>query len=357
MKNSPPPHFESVHLLRGVAAMLVLMSHSCSSLYFWDLPWFQRNILHFGSIGVSVFFVISGFVLPLSLQQNYRFADFPRFLLRRFVRIEPTYLASMVVAIAWVWTATRLAPNATPWKFDFGQIAAHLLYFVPFTDHKWVNGVYWTLAIEFQFYLFIGAFFCMFRLSAQRNILVPACLILLFGAVTFLPLFCSPIQKLHYVPGGYLSIADFTLFSPIQLIHYAPFFGIGMLAWSVFCYSLKSGISWVFLSALVAIGYLGGLGLSNLLFGAVAFYLILNWKPQKTWWRFFGTISYSLYVIHPPFVALEHVIGFRLAGTALKPFLFVLPMATMAVSILAAWGLYKFVEEPTMKLSKRIQYI
>jgi peptidoglycan/LPS O-acetylase OafA/YrhL len=99
------------------------------------------------------------------------------------------------------------------------------------------------------------------------------------------------------------------------------------------------------------------LSLSNLLFGAVGFFLILYWKPKKSPWRFFGTISYSLYVIHPPFVALEHVIGLRLVETAFKPFLFLLPLGTMAVCIGAAWVLYKLVEEPTMRLSKKIRYV
>jgi peptidoglycan/LPS O-acetylase OafA/YrhL len=335
MNNSHPTHFESVHLLRGIAAMLVLMAHCFRSFYFWDAPWFDKAILDPGQIGVSVFFVISGFVLPLSLQKNYRFTDFPRFLIRRFVRIEPTYLVSMVVAIVWVWTATRLAPNASPWQFDLGQIGAHLLYLVPFTDYDWVNDVYWTLAIEFQFYLFIGALFTIFRGAANKHLYWVGMLILVFSSVTFLSDFCKPIQ----------------------LIHFAPYFGIGMLAWLVCCYSVPTRLHVFLLSALVFIGYFGGLSLSNLLFGALAFFLILYWKPKKSHWRFFGTISYSLYVIHPPIVALEHVIGLRLVGTPLKPFLFVLPISTMAICIGAAWVLYKLVEEPTMRFSKKIKYV
>jgi peptidoglycan/LPS O-acetylase OafA/YrhL len=335
MQNAKVDHFESVHLLRGIAAMLVLMAHSFRSFYFWDLPWFDNAILNPGQIGVSVFFVISGFVLPLSLQNSYRFQDFPRFLARRFVRIEPTYLASMMVAIAWVWTATRLAPNASPWQFNLSQIGAHLLYLVPFTDYDWVNEVYWTLAIEFQFYLFIGALFTIFRGAANKHLYWVGVLILVFSSATFLSDFCKPIQ----------------------LVHFAPYFGIGMLAWLVCCYSVPTRLHLFFLSALVFIGYLGGLSFSNLLFGALAFFLILHWKPKKSQWRFFGTISYSLYVIHPPIVALEHVIGLRLVGTPLKPFLFVLPLSTMAVCIGAAWVLYKLVEEPTMRFSKKIKYV
>jgi peptidoglycan/LPS O-acetylase OafA/YrhL len=195
--------------------------------------------------------------------------------------------------------------------------------------------VYWTLAIEFQFYLFIGALFTIFRGAASKNLYLVGGLVLAFSSVTFFSEFIKPIQ----------------------LVHYAPYFGIGILAWLVCCYSVRMLLHLFLLATIILIGFLGGLSLSNLLFGALAFFLILHWKPKKSIWRFFGTISYSLYVIHPPFVALEHVIGLRLLGTAMKPFLFLLPIGTIAVCIGAAWVLYKLVEEPTMRFSKKIKYV
>ncbi len=87
--------------------------------------------------------------------------------------------------------------------------------------------------------------------------------------------------------------------------------------------------------------------------GIWAFWAARFLRLYPAYWRFFGTISYSLYVIHHPIVALEHVIGLRLVGTAFKPFLFLLPIGTMAVCIGAGWGLYMLVEEPTMRLSKK----
>jgi peptidoglycan/LPS O-acetylase OafA/YrhL len=335
MTNTPTDHLESVHLLRGIAALMVLMAHAFRSFYFWDVSWFDKSVLDVGQIGVSVFFVISGFVLPLSLQKSYRLPDFPRFLLRRFVRIEPTYLASMVVAIAWVWTATRLAPNATPWRLDIGQVLAHLMYLVPFTDYKWINDVYWTLAIEFQFYLFIGAAFVLFRGAANKSVFLPGALIVVFACVAFLYRLCIPIQ----------------------LLRFAPFFGIGLLAWWVFCYPVSQRLYVLTLVAIMVIGAFSGLSFSNLIFGAAAFFVILLWKPGKSRWRFLGTISYSLYVIHPPIVAIEHVIGLRLAGTMFKPALFLLPLAAIAASIGAAWVLHRLVEGPTMRLSRRIRYV
>ena len=315
--------------------MLVLICHSFRRDYFWGVPWLDQGVLDVGQVGVSVFFVISGFVLPISLQKSYRLRDYPRFLARRFVRIEPTYLTSMVVAIAWVWIATRLAPNATPWRFDLGQIMAHLLYFVPFTDYKWVNDVYWTLAIEFQFYLFIGLAFALLRSWANRGVIFGAILSILFSCATFLHPWAEPIM----------------------LLKFAPFFGMGMLAWLVICYVVPRASWIVALCALCIVGYCGGLSVSNLIAGAVAFILIIAWNPRESWWRFFGTISYSLYVIHPPILGVEHVLGGRLIRAGYGAWLFPLPFITMAVCIAAAWVLYKLVEEPTMKLSKRIKYV
>jgi peptidoglycan/LPS O-acetylase OafA/YrhL len=328
-------YFESVHLLRGWAALLVLAAHSCQSRYFFNLPWFDKDFLDVGQIGVSVFFVISGFVLPVSLQSAYTFRDFPRFLVRRFIRIEPTYLVSMMIAVAWLWSATRLAPNATPWQFDSGQIIAHLCYWIPFTNHEWLNAVYWTLAIEFQFYIFIGLCFVAIRFSANKNAQIAAGLISLFAGSTFL----------------------FQFFPPIQLLKYAPFFCIGMLAWLVYFYKPRNLVS---LSALIIIsilGYFGDLKVANLLAGALAFFLILCWNPKRSKWGFFGTISYSLYVVHYPITSLQSIIGNRLIARGdFENILFLLPISTMAVSIFSAWLLYKIIEEPTIKLSKKIKY-
>jgi peptidoglycan/LPS O-acetylase OafA/YrhL len=335
MLNDNSRHFESVHLLRGVAAIMVLVQHSFKSFYFWNLPWFNENILDIGQIGVSVFFVISGFVLPLSLQKNYRIHDFPRFLAKRFVRIEPTYLASLVFAIIWVWSATRLAPNATPWSLDIFQIFAHLFYLIPFTKLEWLNYIYWTLAIEFQFYLIIGLLYCILRWAADKSIMFVSVLIFLFS--------CSTL--LH------------PLMPQVRLLEFAPFFGIGMLAWLCICYPVLHFIYIPLLLSLILIGFLGSLSLSNLLFGALAFFLILFWKPIQMKWRFFGTISYSLYVIHPPIVTLQHIIGNRLADTSFQAILFLFPFVTMVISIFAAWILYKLVEEPSMKISKQIKYL
>ncbi len=54
----------------------------------------------YGYLGVDIFFVISGFVIPWSLYRTrYAIRDYPRFLLKRNVRLYPPYLASIAISI------------------------------------------------------------------------------------------------------------------------------------------------------------------------------------------------------------------------------------------------------------------
>ena len=329
---SAPQHFESVHLLRGIAAMLVLIAHSFRPEYLPGLHWLYEDFIwFFGNWGVSIFFVISGFVLPLSLQKAYRTVEYPRFLLRRVIRIEPTYLVSMLVAIIWLWSATRYAPNATPWRLELGQIFAHLLYLIPFTDYKWVNEVYWTLAIEFQFYLLIGLLFCPLKKGVERGVWLGVMCCISFSLLALLPSF------------------------RIGLFHHSPFFALGILAWMRYRYRIKGSLTWIGVIMISGIGLASGLWWSNVCSGVLAFVLVLVWKPQRGKVRVLGSISYSLYVIHPPFVALGHVIGRNLLESG-SPLVFLVPWVAMAISILAASVLYRLIELPTMRLSRKIRY-
>lgn len=90
--------------MRGLAAISVALYHLTATL-----PSAVFQPFHYGWLGVDAFFVISGFVIPLSLfNEGYVVSDFGFFMLRRCARIEPPYLVSvvMVVVLAYVssWT-------------------------------------------------------------------------------------------------------------------------------------------------------------------------------------------------------------------------------------------------------------
>ncbi len=142
----------SVEALRGFASIAVTLFHFGGSL-----TTLIPQILHaYGWLGVDIFFVI-----PLSLMgKNYRISQFPLFFARRLVRLEPPYIASLILAIL-LWHASSLAPGFQgdiP-NYTISQLLFHLFYLIPLTDYPCLNPVFWTLAYEFVFYILVGLSF------------------------------------------------------------------------------------------------------------------------------------------------------------------------------------------------------
>ena len=99
----------------------------------------------YGRFGVDLFFLISGFVIALSAEGR----TFSQFLASRVARIVPTY-----------WLAIVLT-SAVILMFQYQQLSLRQL-FANFTflqrplGESFIDGVYWTIAIEFRFYLLVA---------------------------------------------------------------------------------------------------------------------------------------------------------------------------------------------------------
>ena len=101
-------YLSSLDLLRGLAAVAVCYFHFTHGNPDFLSP---GNFLYisgrYGFLGVDVFFVISGFVIPYAMYRgNYHLRDFGRFLTKRVVRIEPPYLISILLVLALNWIST-----------------------------------------------------------------------------------------------------------------------------------------------------------------------------------------------------------------------------------------------------------
>jgi peptidoglycan/LPS O-acetylase OafA/YrhL len=114
-----------------------------------------------GVFGVVLFFMISGFVIPFSVQRGL---DVRAFVIRRITRIYPVYLVVLALALGFAFADVapyfRQLLDARP-----GEWIANLLLVQDFTGARPFYSVSWTLAIEFIWY---ALFVCLVKTAGRR---------------------------------------------------------------------------------------------------------------------------------------------------------------------------------------------
>jgi peptidoglycan/LPS O-acetylase OafA/YrhL len=321
IRGAQPRRFFQVEALRGLASLSVAWFHMTNT-YTWDAVRYSGA---YGWLGVEVFFVISGFIIPYSLYAaDYRVSQFHRFMARRIVRLEPPYIVSILVTIA-LWHLSALSPGfaGSGPNYSAGQVAAHLLYLIPFTPYDWLNVVYWTLFYEFLFYVSAGL---LYPVIARGPILAVCAAF----AVT-------PVASVTFGSGPRAEIFLFL----IGIAGFRYFIRTDGLATFLF----------VATAAAAAIIYFGApsmaaAGLATI--GIILFVEIPNWKALG----FMGSISYSLYLMHVPIGGRVVNLARRLGSGTL--FEFSISLVALVVCIATAALYWYWLERPAQLASKRI---
>jgi peptidoglycan/LPS O-acetylase OafA/YrhL len=119
------------------------------------MPGWLVSIVEHGHLGVPIFFVISGFVIALSLDgKPIRAPMVARFMLRRSIRLDPPpYWGVIIIAILFSLLASVIVKDRQVETFSVGQIVAHLFCAQDLLRYQNIIGVFWTLCLEVQFYL------------------------------------------------------------------------------------------------------------------------------------------------------------------------------------------------------------
>ncbi|MBV9927064.1 MAG: acyltransferase [Acidobacteria bacterium] len=281
----------------------------------------------YGWLGVEVFFVISGFVVPFALARaGYAVPGFGRFLLKRFARLDPPYLASIAFVLLAIYI-TALFPDFQGQRFEFSwaTLLPHLGYANAYFGRPWLNPVYWTLAVESQYYLIIGLVFPL--VSGGRRA---------FYAVL--------------AAGG---LAAFLVRNPAFVFEYLPLFALGALTFRLRVCG-ESPRVFLCTAAALAVATSLSLGWPEAAAGlgaalAIAF-VRLDSRPA----RFFGAISYSLYLLHVP-VGSRVVNLFATFAPGL-PLRCAAPFAALAASVCAAYVFNRLVERPAQRWSSSMKY-
>jgi peptidoglycan/LPS O-acetylase OafA/YrhL len=308
-------------------------------------------VLDYSRSGVGIFFVISGFVIGHTTRDlGPRLRDGLRFSLRRQVRLDAPYYAVMLAVVV-LSLGERLVPGLVYQTHSPRQFIVDMFYLQDITHTDAVLAVAWTLCLEVQSYL------------------VVVVLVLLAGRLARTQ---SARQRLVRI--GAIGLGALSLAFPLLNLDGGPWF-IGL--WWMFCLGLT--LSWFMhgrLSRSATLGVLGVVGLwcaispvvgtrpdpwSGQWFAWATAVLILILirsgrisAPVPRVLLYFGTISYSLYLVHLP--VIDTLLGALFKLTDESPAGAVLGFVIGAVvSIVVAHLLNQTVEQWAIRLSKRIR--
>jgi peptidoglycan/LPS O-acetylase OafA/YrhL len=359
------------HVVRGLAAIVIIWGHLVvefqnqalvSSIVFTDpiegLPsnftldiyhWFEDNFsINLGNAAVGVFFMVSGFVIPFSLERR----TMGGFAIRRFLRFYPTLWVALGLSILFVYLQTRHT-------YTTGQITGSMTLFSQYAGERWIDPSYWTLPIEELFYV-SAAILAVSGLLTKRTAIIGACAVLagisiFVGRVTLAPgelpdwifwtrfwvgrnaafvIFVFVGVALHHTYRGLWSKLDFAWVT-------AAIMGLGFIAFrhGSFMPPYQPGNQ----ASVYFNSYALGLGLF------VLAYILGDRIPKSKILDKLADMSYPIYL-------LNTVCGWILLVFLIEQFdnYYLGLVLTTAAVLLMAWLVHKFVEMPSMILARSI---
>jgi peptidoglycan/LPS O-acetylase OafA/YrhL len=339
-------HFQLIDSLRGLASFQVMLHHIGTARIqplAAQLPaWLNAAIFDQATLGVSVFFVLSGFIIAHALR-NYKpsRAAFKNFLLRRFIRLSPPYYFSIAVVLAHNSAIALVKRQPFEWP-SLGNLLSHLGYIqrlFHFPELSPVSIIYWTLCLEMQFYL---AFVLLLGLGKRLERVLEVFLVA--AGVSLL----SPWFKVH----------DTGL--PVTLLPVAQSFLLGIFVYWAWQRQMPPAYFYLYMALLLCLAILERdqfivecCATAGLLYVAGRLNGLGHWLNQPIW-KVLGAISYSLYLIHGPilnlvFFATKRMIIPTVGGTVLS----------LAIAIAACLGsaalMWYAIEKPAIAWSQRLR--
>jgi peptidoglycan/LPS O-acetylase OafA/YrhL len=364
------PRVVFLDVIRGLAALCVLLQHTTEEstsftatdrpFLYWSFRWFNL-----GRVGVAAFFLVSGFVIPYSLE---RANSLRSFWVSRFFRLYPIFWFSLLVVIAFHFFGNdAMMKDYPPQSWDWKKVVlinvTMLQQFVPpfIAKHLAIGGnhvpnaigLYWTLTLELVFYVLFST---LFALGINKRTLTFAWLglfVMLASAFAGTILHKKlPVSDVGLLSFSLLGTAAFRYYSGLisrrQLsilavgasIVFAIAFGLG------FASPLKTPpASEVWSSMSMYTSYAGG---------ALLFAIVFRFRASDFAFplRWLGMISYSVYLLHYP--CWLTLMRFDHHGPLSAP---LWQLAVFTLTCIVASATYLLVEKPAVELGKRLLHM
>lgn len=357
------PHYNILDGLRGVAALTVVCYHLFEA---FATSHIDQRINH-GYLAVDFFFLLSGFVMGYAYDDRWNTMSVKDFIRRRLIRLHPMVVMGALIGAAMFYTQGCSVWDVT--KISVGMLLLSTLLnalMIPVTtgfeirgvgEMYPLNGPSWSLMFEYIGNLLYALFIRRFSTRLLTVLVVLAgC-----GLTAF-----SVWGPLGDIGAGFaMTGADMTGGSLRLLFS----FSAGLLLSRVFKPVKVRGAFWIGAVAIVTVAAIPRIGGSEHLwmngvydaFCAVVLFPLLVYigasgrttdRITTRICKFFGDISYPLYMVHYPFIYLYYAwvknenltFGESFPGAA----------ALVVVSVALAWLCLKFYDEPVRKwLTKR----
>ena len=358
--NPPRLKLEFVDTLRGFAALYVFLYHlALLPNPHPILPDWAKKVILTGGTGVTLFFVVSAFTLCLSMrtrkEERHPTANF---YIRRFFRIAPLFYLWVAITCLRDWFYFHATHS---WQ-DIGLSTSFLFNFIP-GKHLGFVWTSWTLGVEMVFYAFFPLLFRWINTLFKAVAFFGASLLISFGWSAFVKTWSlTETLKNDYIHFSFLNTLPIFSFGIVVFFIFERFIqgrGRNRLVGSVLI-ATALGLYALFINGRLPgwLGWLGGYHIQAVIYGI--FLLGLACCPvvflvnRAT--RFFGKISYSIYLNHTNivfFMAPVYAWVYRHSLPTTLQFAACAGM-TLALITTASWFTYRFVEEPGMRYGGRI---
>jgi peptidoglycan/LPS O-acetylase OafA/YrhL len=354
----PPPLTRRAPALDGLRTVAILMV----ILYHLHVPQFEG-----GFIGVTVFFVLSGFLITTLLLGERRRTGRIRlgsFWTKRLLRLYPALLALVLVGLAlWNWVGDYKGASFSPGEAAFIALTYTGNLFRSFWDTT--QGVFahtWSLSMEEQFYLvWPPVLVLLFAVRSRRRWLLTGLGVVIVGASVAAWLsyrtpnggatpdvYFSPVLGLVPLATGcllalLLDDERVRTWAAGAAGHVGTWAGLGLLAAVQFWIDGDwTQHAWTFGLVLPVAGVFSALLIGGLVSVRTPVSVALAWTPVSWFGR---RVSYAAYLWHPLVIALLDPFAIGPWGT----------VWLIGVALLVAVGAAYAVEVPVEKLQKRVR--
>lgn len=346
---------EFIQVLRGLSVLLVVWGHLgpawlAGAGWTWKpMTWWNNGVVgpfHLfqdgAHMGVLVFFLISGFIITHASLREDRL----QFAVKRVLRIFPLLLIALLVASGLQMLARHLELGGVWGVADWSTssfLQSFLLVNWATGDHRML-GPTWTLEIEILFYLLTFVVISGTRIRPKAATWTMVGLWVVLNVVTFLVWPGTFGAAHHPVYVGFLIIGRVIYLASRRMVETVDAVLLGATSAALLVLFHTAGFP----------GELFGAGAGSLAaqVGALLVFLVamragISRSVQP--FRFFGDISYSLYLLHVPVGMFLNNVGANLG----LPFTVTL-LVSVSASIGAAALSYRFLEKPFQSLARRV---